>query len=127
MGIPASRKSARDVLRVSSMMLSYVWPCSSTGISTASFYVAGGWWGRCTTAELDMAGQQRTAACSLVPDSAQRAVAVSRDPPLTNPAVPTTSGISGGSMAGRLWLRWLNLRVSPRSISVDTHPYSQFE
>jgi len=35
--------------------------------------------------------------------------------------------LSSSSSHISMWLRWLNLRVSPRSISVDTHPYSQFE
>jgi len=104
MGIPASRKSARDVLRVSSMMLSYVWPCNSTGISTASFYFMVEWRGRRTTAELDMAGEQRMAAFSLVRGvSGQRVASVSRDASVLsfrNAPVPTTSGISAGSLAG---------------------------
>ena len=43
---------------------------------------------------------------------------------------PPTRGLHGNSnycwSPDNVWLRWLNLRVSPRSISVDTHPYSQF-
>ena len=35
--------------------------------------------------------------------------------------------LSASMVQAPVWLRWLNLRVSPRSISVDTHPYSQFE
>ena len=106
MGIPASRKSARDVLRVSSMMLSYVWPCSSTGISTASFSLAGETVGKMYHGRIGHGGAAANGglfSCPWVGLSSERSLSrvIFLPGPFRNPAVPTTSGISGGSMAGR--------------------------